>query len=543
MAADIFATNDADLRKRWALMQMKAGADGGPAPGPIGALARALQGTIGGYVAGQAEADDKKARVDTFSNLTGMGGGSPQASAESPAVSIPTGNTPVAGDMSVPRGIRNNNPLNIEAGAFTQGQPGFVGSDNRFAKFETPQQGLQAANNLLDVYRDKHGLNTVAGIVGRWAPASDGNNVSAYAANVANKLGIGPNDPIPPEMRPRLIEAMGQHENGQQIQPYQTASLGPVGAPGQPAPPAMPPAGPQVAQAGGQPTNPSVPNRSSVQIPPDVQQTIKRLGADSRTGALAMQLYMQYAKPVESIQPMSSDQRRQWNVPEGVSAGIDSVTGKPVFSQPANSVNVNTAANPVLEGVGKQIVKQREVAGTAVNSTIPFVHETRKALDDGAITGAFADQRLFAKKVGSLFGMDDTAASNTEVLRSTVGNQVLSHIKELGANPSNADRDYIEKVQGGQIALEEKSMRRLLDITEKYARQTVRNFNRDSRKLMEAPGGDQAYKSISPLMNYDEPPEYSYKPSARPGAIPVAPAPSRVDPAAIEEARRRGLIP
>jgi hypothetical protein len=32
-----------------------------------------------------------------------------------------------------PRGIRNNNPLNIEAGDFTKGQPGFTGSDGRFA--------------------------------------------------------------------------------------------------------------------------------------------------------------------------------------------------------------------------------------------------------------------------------------------------------------------------------------------------------------------------------------------------------------------------
>lgn len=115
---------------------------------------------------------------------------------------------------NAPRGIRNNNPLNIEAGSFTQGLPGFAGSDGRFAKFDTPENGLAAAHKLLDIYDQKHGLNTVAGIIGRWAPSADGNNVSAYAADVAGRLGIDPNAPIPKEMRPALVAAMAQHENG-----------------------------------------------------------------------------------------------------------------------------------------------------------------------------------------------------------------------------------------------------------------------------------------------------------------------------------------
>lgn len=113
-----------------------------------------------------------------------------------------------------PRGIRNNNPLNIEDGPFTKSQPGYAGTDGRFAKFETPEHGVAAASALLDSYGKNHGLNSVAGIVGRWAPTSDGNNVSAYAADVAGKLGIDPNEPVPPEKRPQLIAAMAQHENG-----------------------------------------------------------------------------------------------------------------------------------------------------------------------------------------------------------------------------------------------------------------------------------------------------------------------------------------
>ena len=52
-------------------------------------------------------------------------------------------------DASAPRGIRNNNPLNIEDGDFARSQPGYVGSDGRFAQFQTPQHGVAAADSLL----------------------------------------------------------------------------------------------------------------------------------------------------------------------------------------------------------------------------------------------------------------------------------------------------------------------------------------------------------------------------------------------------------
>lgn len=47
------------------------------------------------------------------------------------------------------RPIRNNNPGNLEASPWTQGQPGYVGSDGRYAVFATKQDGWNAKINLL----------------------------------------------------------------------------------------------------------------------------------------------------------------------------------------------------------------------------------------------------------------------------------------------------------------------------------------------------------------------------------------------------------
>ncbi len=202
--------------------------------------------------------------------------------------------------------------------------------------------------------------------------------------------------------------------------------------------------------------------------------------------------------------------------------------GNKLINPPAETrVSMNTVANPIIEGVGKQFVESRKAADTAVTG-IQQIHDARRALDQGAITGAGADIRTTIQKVGGLIGLSTEQAANTEVFRSAVGNQVLSHIKALGANPSNADRDYIEKVMGGQVAMEEKSLRKVLDISEKYSRQSIKNFNRDSERITKA--NPEAYKSIEGLMNIQEPGEYAAP--AAPVAAPTGGAPTAAPTAA-----------
>ena len=100
-----------------------------------------------------------------------------------------------AGDPSQPRNMRNNNPGNIEDGPFARSLPGYAGSDGRFAIFDNPQAGTAAKLRLLKSYGDR-GFDTPREIIGRWAPASDGNDVDGYASFVSRKLGVNPDDPL-----------------------------------------------------------------------------------------------------------------------------------------------------------------------------------------------------------------------------------------------------------------------------------------------------------------------------------------------------------
>lgn len=115
---------------------------------------------------------------------------------------------------SLPRGIRNNNPLNLKT-------RGTKGQDGPFAVYNTQDEGIAAADRNLQAYSTKHGLNTVAGIVNRWAPPNaDGNHTAAYTAHVASRMGVDPNgrlDMVNPQTRKALIGAMGEFENGTPI--------------------------------------------------------------------------------------------------------------------------------------------------------------------------------------------------------------------------------------------------------------------------------------------------------------------------------------
>ena len=121
--------------------------------------------------------------------------------------------------MSIPRGIRNNNPLNIRRSKDKWKGMRAVQSDAQFCQFESLEWGWRAAFWLLTrTYYHKYRLFTIRSIVQKWAPAIE-NNTQAYIANVSRLTGIGPDEPIgiPSERPARWMMvgvAMAIQENG-----------------------------------------------------------------------------------------------------------------------------------------------------------------------------------------------------------------------------------------------------------------------------------------------------------------------------------------
>ncbi|END3473480.1 structural protein [Salmonella enterica] len=123
--------------------------------------------------------------------------------------------------MNTPRGIRNNNPGNIRQGDDWKGLvPKSQRTDKDFCQFTTPEYGIRAMIVILRNYQRKHGLNTISGIINRWAPTNE-NNTQAYIDSVAKATGAAPDQKVDTgdsRFMMKLLQAIIRHENGEQ--PY-----------------------------------------------------------------------------------------------------------------------------------------------------------------------------------------------------------------------------------------------------------------------------------------------------------------------------------
>ena len=126
--------------------------------------------------------------------------------------------------MTIPLGIRSNNPGNLRPGIFPwRGQEKV---ENNYCIFDTPFNGIRAMAKQLLVYQNKHGCRTIWKIVSRWAPPHDNNDVQAYVDDVCKRIKknqyevLNLKDKI---LLRDLVTAMIFHENGQQ--PYAAAII------------------------------------------------------------------------------------------------------------------------------------------------------------------------------------------------------------------------------------------------------------------------------------------------------------------------------
>lgn len=93
-----------------------------------------------------------------------------------------------------PRGIRNNNPLNIRIGNTWLGERDNP-TDPDFEEFVTLEYGYRAAFCILRRYIRRYHKNTIASIISTWAPANE-NNTQRYIDFIVGKMGIAPDVPI-----------------------------------------------------------------------------------------------------------------------------------------------------------------------------------------------------------------------------------------------------------------------------------------------------------------------------------------------------------
>ena len=124
----------------------------------------------------------------------------------------------MAKEVFTPRGLRNNNPLNIRIGNVWLGEV-HNPTDPEFEQFVTIQYGLRAAFVILRRYIRRYHHNTIATIISHWAPSTE-NNTQRYVDHVTKRMQMAPDVPILYEDEDtmcQLVQAMAIEEVGKTI--------------------------------------------------------------------------------------------------------------------------------------------------------------------------------------------------------------------------------------------------------------------------------------------------------------------------------------
>lgn len=182
--------------------------------------------------------------------------------------------------------------------------------------------------------------------------------------------------------------------------------------------------------------------------------------------------------------------------------------------------------SPFEKDVATQNVKsfetQREIARTGQN-IVRSNDETLGLLDKG-ITGFAAEPRLQIARLFQAVGLGDGSVEATQGLVIDRGKAVLNTVKQLGAGVSisNSDRAFAEKLSGGDLALDENTIRRVIRIENETAFQAAKKFNNRVKNLA---GKSDTFGGV-PVSDY---------------IVPV-PALQYADEKAAADAKRRGVL-
>lgn len=317
------------------------------------------------------------------------------------------------------------------------------------------------------------------------------------SASVARQLGVDPTAPLDlndPQVRNVLAPAVAQLKRmgigqiaqdpnappqtippaGQAAPPVVMAQAQPQGAPmAQPAP--------QAAQQGFQPP----PNVAAAQNDPILKRlTLLSASQDKQIAGAAKARLESYLKDKELTQDQKNASASGMSLPDYQNRGDE-----------------NKAQLAILKDSVLPKLDESQKGATAARDEIQAIHRAREQLDapGGIFSGSASEIRLKIAKAAELIGVPNAdKIANTEAFSAAIGSRVLALVKGLGAGTSisNADRVFAEKMAGGNINLDESSIRKILEIGERAARSKIDTHNTTAGRIIKSNEVLQPYSDV-----------------------------------------------
>ena len=208
--------------------------------------------------------------------------------------------------------------------------------------------------------------------------------------------------------------------------------------------------------------------------------------AQTRQGILAdmKQKYAQIPETPESVMKYGQEMTMrlmQAGDMQGAAAASQ-ILGQ--FQPKSPLVTVQTGdpnKNPFIKQYATKLMDDKTKAESAVK-LMQNTREMKALMDEGMVTGFGAKFITSLGRAANQLGFDaGTEVDNAQAYYAAAAQNTAQIIKEFGAGTglSDADREYAERAAAGDITMTEKSLRKIIDINMRAARNAIKRYNRN----------------------------------------------------------------
>ena len=161
------------------------------------------------------------------------------------------------------------------------------------------------------------------------------------------------------------------------------------------------------------------------------------------------------------------------------------------YNKPAANINVNTNLPAQEKEFEKQVgkdqatmLKESKTKAEDAAQILATNQVAKNLLDNGVITGFGAEFFTKLNQGLSQAGMDfgkGTAAANSQAFGGLMATNTAKLIKNFGAGTglSDADRQYAKQAAAGDITMDERAIRKLIEINNKAAQNVIKVHNKN----------------------------------------------------------------
>lgn len=150
-------------------------------------------------------------------------------------------------------------------------------------------------------------------------------------------------------------------------------------------------------------------------------------------------------------------------------------------------------AAALIDKAVDQFIDKERPKGLAIQETVSNLHNVRRLVEAGAITGSGTETRNTLAQIAATMGFDSVEATVTPAYLGALAGQIVANAKQLGVNPTNRDNEIIAQSTGANSSNSKEAVLALLTVQEDLMRKAHERYLLEAGRVTSLRGVKEAY--------------------------------------------------